>query len=188
MKKLALIAALAAVYVLPTPSAFADEAALKALSQGGHAIVMRHAKTSGHSKALVLDPNGNCANEDNLSDEGRAQAERLKRMLDKAGAKFDVVLTSPFCRAKETARLAFGSARVDPDLAALELGTAEQAKLRTEKINAVLARQAGKGNVALVTHRPNVDALTMELVEEGEVILAKIQPNGMLDIVSKFKP
>ena len=188
MKKLALVAALAAVYTLPTSSAFADEAALKALSQGGHAIVMRHAKTSGHSKALVLDPNGNCANEDNLSDEGRAQAERLKRMLDKAGAKFDVVLTSPFCRARETAELTFGQATVDPNLTALELGTPVQAKARSEKITATLARHAGKGNVALVTHRPNVDALTMELVEEGEVIVAKIQPSGMLEVITKFKP
>ncbi len=38
----------------------------------------------------------------------------------------------------------------------------------------MLARHAGKGNVALVTHRPNIDALTMEIVGEGEAIVAKM--------------
>jgi phosphohistidine phosphatase SixA len=41
---------------------------------------------------------------------------------------------------------------------------------------------------ALVTHRPGVDALTMELVEEGEVIAARIPSSGMLEILTKFKP
>ena len=188
MKKVLAHVALAALSLAAAPAALADEGALKALSQGSHAVLMRHAKTSGHSKALVLDPNGNCSNEDNLSEEGRAQARRLKAMLDKAGAKFDSVMTSPFCRAKDTAELAFGRATVESNLTALELGTSDQAKARSEKITAALARQSGKGNVALVTHRPNIDALTMELVEEGEVIVAKIQPSGMLEVITKFKP
>ena len=181
-------AVLAALGLTASPAATADEAALRALSQGGHAVVMRHAKTSGHSRALVLDPAGNCANEDTLSDEGRAQAQRLRSLLDKAEVRFERVLTSPFCRARETARLAFGDATVEAALTALDLGTAEQARLRTEKINDVLARHAGRSNVALVTHRPNIDALTMELVEEGQVIVAKIQPGGTLEVVANFRP
>ena len=71
MKKILAFAALATLSLTAAPAAIADEGALKALSQGGHAVLMRHAKTSGHSKALVLDPNGNCSNEDNLSEDGR---------------------------------------------------------------------------------------------------------------------
>jgi phosphohistidine phosphatase SixA len=189
MKKSLLVAAVACVALAVTaPAIRADEAVVKALSQGGHAILMRHALVSGHAKALVLDPKGNCANEDNLSDEGRAQAQRLKAMLDKAGVKFDAVLTSPFCRAKDTAQLAFGRATLDPNLTALELGTQAEAQSRTKAITSLLARHAGKGNVALVTHRPNIDALTMEIVEEGEAIVAKIQPSGELDVIGRLKP
>jgi phosphohistidine phosphatase SixA len=149
---------------------------------------MRHAKISAHAKALVLDPKGNCANEENLSDDGRAQSQRLKAMLDKAGIEFDAVLTSPFCRARDTAQLAFGRATVEPHLTALELGTQAQGQARTQAITELLARNAGKGNVALVTHRPNIDALTMELVEEGEAVVAKIQPGGALDVIGRIKP
>jgi hypothetical protein len=41
---------------------------------------------------------------------------------------------------------------------------------------------------ALVTHRPGVDALTMELAEEGEVSVARIPSNGMLTILTMVKP
>jgi len=178
---------LASALLVAMPIAHADEAAIKAMMQGGHAILMRHAKTSGHSKALVLDPQGNCANEENLSDEGRAQAQRLK-MLDKAGVKFETVLTSPFCRARDTAQLAFGKASVDQNLTALEIGSKEQVQSRTKQMTELLGRHAGKGNVALVTHRPNIDALTMELVEEGEALVAKIQPGGTLDMIARIRP
>jgi phosphohistidine phosphatase SixA len=182
------LAAMLAVQIVAVSTAHADESAIKAMAQGGHALLMRHAKISGHAKAMVLDRNGNCANEENLSDEGRAQAQRLKAMLDKAGVKFDAVLTSPFCRAKETAQLAFGRATVDPDLTALQIGTPAQGQSRSQAVTGQLARYAGKGNIALVTHRPNIDALTMELAEEGEVIIAKIQPSGALDVVGRIKP
>jgi broad specificity phosphatase PhoE len=188
MRKVMALSGLAALWLAPAPAAVADEAALKALRQGGHAVLMRHATTSGRTKALVLDPSGNCANEDNLSNEGRAQAQRLKSLLDKAGVKFEKVLASPFCRTRETARLAFGSATVDADLTLLELGTQEEVARRTAKISAVLASQADKGNIALVTHRSNIEVETMELVEEGEVVIAKIRRNGMLDIIARFKP
>ena len=167
---------------------FADEGSLKALAQGGHVILVRHAAISNHAKALALDPNGNCANEENLSDQGRAQATRLKSMLDRAGVKFDLVLSSPYCRAKETAHLAFGRAAVDTNLTALENGTQEQALARTKAINELLAGRLGRGSVAMVTHRPNIDALTLELVDEGEAIVARIQPGGELDVIGRIKP
>jgi hypothetical protein len=52
----------------------------------------------------------------------------------------------------------------------------------------LLASRADKGSVAIVTHRPNVDALTLELVDEGEAIVARIQPGGDLDVVGRIKP
>jgi phosphohistidine phosphatase SixA len=180
--------AVGAALLALAPLARADEAVFKALAQGGHAVLMRHAKIARHAKALVLDAGGNCANEENLSNPGRAQAQRLKAALDKAGVRFDAVLASPFCRTRDTARLAFGRADVDANLTALELGTPDQAQARTKAITALLAGHAGKGNVALVTHRPNIDALTMELVEEGEAVVARIGADGELQIVGRISP
>lgn len=186
--KAAFLSSVAVIAAVVGGPAQADEAALRALEQGGHAILIRHAKVGSHERALVLDPAGNCANELNLNDEGRAQARRLKALLDRAGVRFDLVLTSPFCRARDTATLVFGRATVDENLTALELGTPEQAQARTRAMTETLARQAGKGNVALVTHRPNVMMLTLEIVEEGEAIVARIRADGELDVVGRLRP
>jgi phosphohistidine phosphatase SixA len=181
------VAGVLAVTAIALPAG-ADEASLRAMTGGGHAILVRHAKIGGHAKALTLDPNGNCANEENLSAEGRAQAERLKSLLDRAGVRVDVVLASPFCRTRDTAQLAFGRATVEANLTALELGTSAQAQARSTAVTALLAGRAGKGNVALVTHRPNIDALTLELVEEGEAVVARIEPDGELTVVGRIRP
>jgi broad specificity phosphatase PhoE len=57
-----------------------------------------------------------------LTDEGRQQAERLGARL--ARERFALVLVSPLCRARETARITgFGDvAEVDPDLAEWDYG------------------------------------------------------------------
>lgn len=170
------------------PTARADEAVLKLLAGGGHALVLRHAKVEDHARAAVLDPDGNCANESNLSEEGRAQARRLGRMLERASVRFELVLTSPYCRARDTARLAFGGATVDASLSPLDLVPQAQAQARTQALAQRLARHAGRGSVALVTHRPNVMMLTLELVDEGEAIVARIREDGDLDVVGRLRP
>jgi phosphohistidine phosphatase SixA len=71
-------------------------------------------------------------------------------------------------------------------LTAPELGPQEPAQARSKAIAALLTRHAGKGNVALVTHRPNVGALTMEIIEEGEAVVAKIQLSAELEPVGRI--
>jgi phosphohistidine phosphatase SixA len=187
MRTVAVILVTASVAV-GAHSARADEAVLKALASGGHALVLRHAKVEDHALAAVLDPNGNCANEANLSEEGRAQARRLRQMLERAAARFDLVLTSPYCRARETAQLAFGGGTVEAALLPADLGPQADAQAHMQALAQRLARQAGRGNVALVTHRPNVMMLTLELVDEGEAIVARIRDDGELDVVGRLRP
>ncbi len=50
------------------------------------------------------------------------------------------------------------------------------------------ARQASKGNIAIVAHRPEVDAMNKELAEEVEVIVAKTQPGGTRQAVTRLEP
>ena len=89
---------------------------------------MRYVKISADGTTMALDPSGNCAQAATPSDDGRGQSQRRKAMLDTGGVASDAMLTSPCCRAKETAPLAFGTATVDPNFAALAL--AEELGLR----------------------------------------------------------
>src|SRR4051812_43239236 len=93
-------------------SAAETEAQLVALlKSGGQVVLMRHAVTTpgvGDPPGMTI---GDCSTQRNLTDEGRAAAKAIGERLREAGIAFDYVATSPMCRCKETARLAFG--RVD---------------------------------------------------------------------------
>ena len=74
------------------------------LKQPGHVVFMRHSDAPGSGG--YGDPPGfeleDCATQRNLSDEGRAHARRTGEAFRKRGIAFDRVLTSPWCRCKET--------------------------------------------------------------------------------------
>src|SRR5262245_63635794 len=79
-----------------------------ALKRPGHVAFMRHSDAPG----APGDPAGfrleDCASQRNLSEEGRAQARRTAVALERNAVVFDEVLTSPWCRCRETALLVTG--------------------------------------------------------------------------------
>ena len=86
----------------------ADDAAdaWKALRAGGHVALMRHADAPGG----VGDPPGfrvdDCATQRNLSEKGRADAAKIGVSLQSEGIAFEKILSSPWCRCIDTAKLA----------------------------------------------------------------------------------
>ncbi len=87
----------------------ADEAELvRALRHGGVALLMRHAQTTPG----VGDPPGwkleECTSQRNLDDSGIAHAKRIGRWFAEHRLRPTSVRHSPWCRTRDTARLAFG--------------------------------------------------------------------------------
>src|SRR5437763_3625581 len=86
--------------------ASADEAAAwTALHAGRHVALMRHTDAPGGAG----DPPGfrldDCTTQRNLSAEGRADAKAIGNKLRSANVSFAKILSSPWCRCIETARL-----------------------------------------------------------------------------------
>ena len=85
----------------------ADDAAnaWKALRAGGHVALMRHADAPGG----FGDPPGfrvdDCATQRNLSEKGRADAAKIGARLKREGIAFEKILSSPWCRCIDTAKL-----------------------------------------------------------------------------------
>ena len=92
--------------VPPLPSAIVER-----LRAGGVVLALRHALAPG-----TFDPPGfrldDCSTQRNLDDTGRAQARRLGAALRAAALVPAAVRTSPWCRCRDTAALAFGRAEV----------------------------------------------------------------------------
>jgi len=99
---------LAGVLTAPT-AAGADEEVWALLKGGGQVILIRHAITTpgvGDPPSMRVD---DCSTQRNLTDEGRRDARRLGERFRAHGLVVDRVLSSPWCRCLETARLAFGA-------------------------------------------------------------------------------
>lgn len=152
------------------------------LKRPDYALLMRHSLAPGTG-----DPSGyslgDCASQRNLSDEGRQQAVRAGQWLRRQGVHSALVLTSPWCRCKDTAlRLGLGDVSVEPALASF-FGESQRAQEFTQRLQQRLT-QAGptKGDKALVlvTHHVNILAYMGESVGSGDMVLVQFDAQGML--------
>jgi broad specificity phosphatase PhoE len=151
----------------------ADPALARALQRGGLVLVLRHAATDfskPDEDPVVLD---DCRTQRNLSAEGRADARAIGRGVRRLKLRIGKVLASPFCRTKETARLAFGRFAVSPAL--LNTIVAEHDARWRRQIRAarrLLGSKPTAGTVSvLVTHGSVVSDATGETLEEGETLV-----------------
>lgn len=165
----------------------ADPAIWSKLKQGGYVVVVRHGPTdtmthSTHPRAEFE----NCVGQNNLSPEGQAEAARIGRAFKKKRIPIGEVLSGPYCRVQDTARIAFGKVRV---WEALDLQTSlpeEEAVKRNLEVAARVGAFQGKKNLVLVTHQPNIDALTLELIEPGAVLVLKPEGGSGFSVVVRI--
>jgi phosphohistidine phosphatase SixA len=168
-------------WALEPAAADPTDAARSLLQQGGGGLVvaMRHALAPG-----TFDPPGfrlgDCSTQRNLSDEGRAQAQRIGAWFRQHGLVPTAVRSSEWCRCRDTAQLAFGPPAAWPALNSLARDRANEATqtaaLRDEL--ARLAAQARPGFEVWVTHQANIGALVGEATASGAAVLLRHRAAG----------
>jgi broad specificity phosphatase PhoE len=159
------------------------------LKQPGHVVFMRHSDAPGSGG--YGDPPGyrldDCATQRNLSEEGRAHARRTGEAFRQQGIVFDRVLTSPWCRCKETAELAIGkAAEVFAPLSNL-VGRSEHRESQVKALKAYLAGLDGRTRVLLVTHGIVINALTGIQPASGEMVIVKPGPGGEPKVAGRLQ-
>ena len=83
-----------------------DKKLISKLNEGGKLIFIRHAYAPGSGDPSNFNLN-DCSTQRNLSDEGRKQAEYIGEFFRNNNIKLDKILSSEWCRCKETALIAF---------------------------------------------------------------------------------
>jgi len=159
-----------------------------ALAQPGAIVLFRHATAPG-----VGDPPqfklGDCATQRNLNDVGRAEARRLGEQFRTRGIQVGAVLTSQWCRARETARLAFGDAAVrDEPAFNSQFGRSSGSQRQTEAARAIVQRWKGPGVLVVVSHQVNIQALTGSFTSSGEGVVVRPTQGGELEVVGRVAP
>jgi len=110
------LAALAASIPFAVKAQDASEALLAALRGGGYVIYFRHAQTESDSADQVSADPLDCAPQRVLSRTGWDQARTIGAAIEAQGIPVGEVLASQYCRAWQTADLAFGHVTEDAGL------------------------------------------------------------------------
>ncbi|MEM1039373.1 MAG: histidine phosphatase family protein [Pseudomonadota bacterium] len=184
---LAGVGALILVVLTVVPqAAIAETPAISPLwgKPGVHAI-MRHALAPGTSDPSSFALN-ECSTQRNLDDRGRAQAASIGKALNEAGLSFDRVLTSQWCRCRETANLL--NLGAPDDLPALNSFFQDRSTrdAQTEDVRAFLTSLGNDERVMLVTHQVNITALTGRGVSSGEVFFIRVNEEGDVDVLGEW--
>jgi phosphohistidine phosphatase SixA len=172
---------------LLAPATRADDAATWGMLQrGGLAVMLRHAVT----EAGVGDPPGfrleSCATQRNLSEQGRRDARALGEALRSRGVPVARLLSSPWCRCLETARLAFGrEPQVEPALGNL-FGRSEREAAQVSALRALLGQVPAAGNLFLVTHGSTTFALAGVSPATSEMVVLAPQPGGGFRVAGRL--
>lgn len=168
----------------------ADPGLTRALQRGAVVLVLRHAATDfskpDHDPVDLTD----CRTQRNLSAQGRADARAIGRGVRRLRLRIGKVLSSPFCRTKETARLAFGRFAVSTAL--LNTVSAEHdARWRKQIRSArrLLGTTPPKGTLTvLVTHGSVVGDTTGHTLEEGETLVFRPLGSSRFRLVGRVLP
>lgn len=139
-----------------------------ALSKPGAIAIMRHALAPGTGDPTNMTV-GDCNTQRNLDDHGRDQARAIGSALRHRGIKFDVVLSSQWCRTKETAELL----GMGPVVEAAPLNSFfddySTRDVQTQQTRELIAKTEGR--LMLVTHQVNIFALTGQSTRSGEILV-----------------
>jgi len=157
-------------------------------SESNIVLIVRHAEISGRNPTQ-FDPSGNCQGESMLTPKGRQDASAIAQTFRANGVAVTSleVVSSAMCRTRDTAMLAFGKAQLDPDLREFFSGSPEQMNRAMDAAEKWIKQLRGQRPVILVTHLPNIDALTGEQPNYNQMLVTRSESNGQLEVIGKVK-
>ena len=161
----------------------------KLLRDPNMVVLMRNADSSGNrdgASMLVWDASGNCRGESTLTEKGKAHAQRIGAAFTKHGIE-PTVISSPMCRCSETSQIAFGAYVTDPDLRQSAAGDTQERELFQAKAAALFGKYRGETPIVFVNHRLNIDSLTMELIDIGDLLIGSVSETGEIEVLGKIR-
>ena len=183
MSRLAFVALAVALMAAPVAAAASDEA-WAALAKGGHVALVRH----GNAPPGYGDPPGfkidDCATQRNMDERGRAQARAVGEAFRQHGVIVDKILSSPWCRCLETARLM----ALGPVENTWAVAASDRSPERLVVLKQMMAGWRGPGTLVVVTHALTVQALVGIMPDQAETVVVKPRPGNEpgIDLVGRI--
>jgi phosphohistidine phosphatase SixA len=142
------------------------------LEDGGKLIFIRHAYAPGNGDPAGFNLN-DCSTQRNLSEDGRKQAQRIGEFFTKNKIEIDKVLSSEWCRCKETAKIAFKNYSTNSFLNSFYSSKFSKNKDKQVKaFNYYIKNLESKKNLIFVTHYVFISEVLNYGPSSGEIVVS----------------
>jgi phosphohistidine phosphatase SixA len=170
----------------PLESNAQDGAAIAVLRENGAVALIRHGDAPGGTG----DPPGfnlnDCSTQRNLSGKGKQQAVRMGQRLKAERVRIGKVLSSPWCRCMDTAKLlGLGRVEVADTFSNASVLQGRSAALASGA-RQIIGSWRGPGALLVVTHGVNIAALTGVRPAQGEMVIVKAEPGGKVRSIARI--
>ena len=151
---------------------FSNSEILKSLDEGGKLIFIRHAIAPGGGDPENFSIN-DCSTQRNLSIDGINQSKLIGKFFIKNKIKIDKVLSSEWCRCKDTAKYAFNEYNTFSALNSFYSSKfAKNEKRQIQELKNYIKNWESKKNLILVTHYVVISSMLDIGVNSGEIIIS----------------
>ncbi len=142
------------------------------LKDGEKLIFIRHAYAPGNGDPTGFNLN-DCSTQRNLSEDGKKQAQRIGEFFKKNKIEIDKVLSSEWCRCKETAKIAFKNYSTNSFLNSFYSSKFSKNKDKQVKaFNNYIKDLGNKKNLILVTHYVFISEVLNYGSSSGEIVVS----------------
>jgi hypothetical protein len=167
-------------------------ALLAALQGGGYVVYFRHFETGQDYADQVTADIENCWTQRRINAAGFRDAQRIGKYIYDQKIPIGRVVSSPFCRTRHSADLAFGRYERIDELKILphkDYTPEQNAVMKVGVMPFIAAVPAVGTNLIVMAHDDNLTAAGGPLLEvQGEAAIIKPDGKGAFTVVARLKP
>ena len=149
-----------------------EDKILESLKEGGKIIFIRHAYAPGGGDPQNFNIN-DCSTQRNLNDKGITQSKFIGEFFKTKKIKIDKVLSSDWCRCKDTAKFAFNDFETFDALNSFfSAKFAKNEKKQIKDLKNYIKNWKSNKNLILVTHYVVISSILNIAVGSGEIVIS----------------
>ena len=160
-----------------------QEELINLIKDGNKLIFIRHAYAPGSGDPINFDLN-DCSTQRNLNEEGINQSKKIGKFFSKNKIQIDRVLSSEWCRCKDTAKFAFNKYTTFNALNSFYDSRFEKNKdKQVIDLKKYILDLNSKKNIVLITHFVVISEILNISASSGEIIVSDKEFN----IIGRYK-
>lgn len=163
--------------------AFSNDDLIQSLKEGGKIIFIRHAYAPGGGDPDNFDVK-DCSTQRNLNNEGISQSKLIGEFFVKNKIQIDQVLSSEWCRCKDTAKYAFKNFKTFNALNSFFSSKfAQNEDKQIKDLKNFIQNWKSEKNLVLVTHYVLISSMLNMAVGSGEIVIT----NNDYDVIGTIE-